>query len=60
VTWPWRTDDPRLTRTGIIGEAQAASPECGQAIIDSVVQQAGSMFARLRENQKLMPGGAAR
>jgi creatinine amidohydrolase len=60
ATWPWRTDDPRLARGGIIGEARDASPELGQDIIDSVVQEAGAVFQRLLENQKLMPGGAAR
>ena len=37
VSFPWRTDDPRLTASGAIGEAQAASAELGQAIVDSVV-----------------------
>jgi creatinine amidohydrolase len=60
VTWPWRTDDPRLARGGIIGAASDATPELGQAIIDSVAQEAGAVFQRLLENQKLMPGGAAR
>jgi creatinine amidohydrolase/Fe(II)-dependent formamide hydrolase-like protein len=58
TTWPWRTDDPRLARGGIIGEAKDASPELGQAIIDSVVREAGAVFQRLLENQKLMPGAA--
>jgi creatinine amidohydrolase/Fe(II)-dependent formamide hydrolase-like protein len=60
TTWPWRTDDPRLARGGIIGAAKDASPELGQAIIDSVVREAGAVFQRLLENQKLMSGGAAR
>jgi creatinine amidohydrolase/Fe(II)-dependent formamide hydrolase-like protein len=60
ATWPWRTDDPRLARGGIIGDARDASPELGQAIIDSVVRRAGAVFQRLLENQKLMPGSAAR
>jgi creatinine amidohydrolase/Fe(II)-dependent formamide hydrolase-like protein len=60
VTWPWRTDDPRLAHGGIIGAPSDASPELGQAIIDSVAQEAGAVFQRLLESQKLMPGGAAR
>jgi creatinine amidohydrolase len=60
VTWPWRTDDPRIGRDGTIGDAADASAELGEAIIDSVVQEAGAVFQRLLENQKLMPGGAAR
>jgi len=60
ATWPWRTDDPRLARGGIIGGAQDASSELGKAIIDSMVRQAGAVFQRLLDNQKLMPGDAAR
>jgi creatinine amidohydrolase len=60
VTWPWRTDDPRLVRGAIIGNAHDASPELGQAIIDSVVREAGPVFQRLLENQKLMPRGGVR
>jgi creatinine amidohydrolase len=54
VSFPWRTDDPRLARGGIIGDARAASAELGQAIIASVVAEAGGVLARLLENQKLM------
>jgi creatinine amidohydrolase/Fe(II)-dependent formamide hydrolase-like protein len=60
VTWPWLTDDPRLARGGIIGNAQDASPELGSAIIDSVVREAGPVFQRLLENQKLMTRGGSR
>ncbi|MEA2906441.1 MAG: creatinine amidohydrolase [Alphaproteobacteria bacterium] len=54
VTWPWRTDDPRLAQGGIIGDATAATPDLGHAIIESVVAEAGGVFARLLENQTLM------
>ena len=60
VTWPWRTDDPRIASDGIIGDVAGASAELGEAIIDSVVQEAVAVFQRLLENQKLMPGGGAR
>jgi creatinine amidohydrolase len=53
VSFPWRTDDPRLTSSGVIGEADAASPELGRAIIDSVVEEAGGVLRRLLENQRL-------
>jgi creatinine amidohydrolase/Fe(II)-dependent formamide hydrolase-like protein len=59
TTWPWRTDDPRLTSSGIIGDAHDASAEIGKAIIDSVVEEARAVFARLLENQKFMPAGVA-
>jgi creatinine amidohydrolase len=55
VSFPWRTDDPRLAERGIIGDARAASAELGEAIIDSVVDEAGDVLAWLLENQKLMP-----
>jgi creatinine amidohydrolase len=54
VTWPWRSDDPRLARTGIIGDPAAASPELGRALMDSMIEEAGGVFARLLENQSLM------
>jgi creatinine amidohydrolase/Fe(II)-dependent formamide hydrolase-like protein len=53
ASFPWRTDDPRLTSSGVIGEADAASPELGRAIIDSVVEEAGGVLRRLLENQRL-------
>jgi creatinine amidohydrolase len=59
VSFPWRTDDPRLTSTGVIGEAHAASPELGRAIIDSVVAETRGVLQRLLENQRL-PSGARR
>jgi creatinine amidohydrolase/Fe(II)-dependent formamide hydrolase-like protein len=54
VTWPWRTDDPRLARMGIIGDPGVASAERGRALVDTMVEEAGGVFARLLENQSLM------
>jgi creatinine amidohydrolase len=54
VTWPWRTDDPRLARGGIIGDPDAASPEWGRALLDTMVERAPAVFERLLENQSLM------
>jgi creatinine amidohydrolase/Fe(II)-dependent formamide hydrolase-like protein len=59
VTWPWRTDDPRLAQTGIIGDPAAASPERGRAMLERMVEEARSVFTRLLENQSFM-GKAAR
>ncbi len=59
VTWPWRTDDPRLARTGIIGDPREASLERGRAMVDSMIEAARDVFARLLENQSFM-GKAAR
>jgi creatinine amidohydrolase len=54
VTWPWRTDDPRLAHGGIIGDAYAASAELGSEIVESVVAQSRDVFMRLLQNQKRM------
>jgi creatinine amidohydrolase/Fe(II)-dependent formamide hydrolase-like protein len=54
VSFPWRTDDPRLTASGVIGDAHAASPELGQAIVDSVVAETRGVLRRLLENQRLL------
>src|SRR5215813_9917730 len=58
TSWPWRTDDPRLARDGVIGEAAAASAELGAAIIESVVEEARTVLVRLRENAH-HPDGAS-
>jgi creatinine amidohydrolase/Fe(II)-dependent formamide hydrolase-like protein len=54
VTWPWRSDDPRLAGDGVIGDASDASAEFGAMLLDRMVVVAGEVFARLLENQKLM------
>jgi creatinine amidohydrolase/Fe(II)-dependent formamide hydrolase-like protein len=53
VSWPWRSDDPRLAQMGIIGDPRRASAEHGNAMIESMVVQARGVFARLLENQSL-------
>jgi creatinine amidohydrolase len=59
ATFPWRTDDPRLAQAGIIGDPQAATPELGEAIIGRVVREARGVLARLKNNQKIIPGGTS-
>jgi creatinine amidohydrolase/Fe(II)-dependent formamide hydrolase-like protein len=54
TTWGWRSDDARLARDGIIGDASGATAEIGAALIDRMVTAAGPVFARLLKNQKLM------
>jgi creatinine amidohydrolase len=60
VSWPWRTDDPQLATDGIIGNAQDASPEFGNQIIDSLIDEAGAVFQRLLEHQTITPCGGVR
>jgi creatinine amidohydrolase/Fe(II)-dependent formamide hydrolase-like protein len=54
ASWPWRTDDARLARSGIIGDAHAATAELGRSIIAGVVGAAQDVFARLLDNQQVM------
>jgi creatinine amidohydrolase/Fe(II)-dependent formamide hydrolase-like protein len=53
VSYPWRTDDPRLTATGVIGDPAAATPGLGEAIVDSIVTEMERVLARLRANWEL-------
>jgi creatinine amidohydrolase len=57
VSWPWRTDDVRIARDGIIGDPSGASIEHGEAIIAAIVDAAGAVFARLLDQGKLMGTG---
>jgi creatinine amidohydrolase len=54
ASFPWRSDDPRLARRGVIGDPAAATAELGQAMIDSMVEAAGVALRRLLENQQMM------
>jgi creatinine amidohydrolase/Fe(II)-dependent formamide hydrolase-like protein len=56
ASFPWRTDDPRLTDSGVIGDPHAASPELGHAILESVVAEARGVLARLLESRRYLPG----
>lgn len=56
VTWPWTTDDKRLADRGVIGDAQAASAEFGQRIVDHVVETAGEVLKQLLDNQRFSRG----
>jgi creatinine amidohydrolase len=56
VTWPWRSDDPRLADRGVIGEAHAASAEHGEKIVESIVSETRAVLERLLENQRLASG----
>ena len=47
ATFPWRTDDARLARDGIIGDARGASAELGEEIIARIVTRAGPVLATL-------------
>ena len=55
TSFPWRTDDARLARDGIIGDASAATAALGEALVERMVVAAGVALERLRENRKFMP-----
>lgn len=56
ASFPWRTDDPRLAQAGIIGSAHEATVELGEAIIASIVEEAGRILTLLRENRRSVDG----
>jgi creatinine amidohydrolase len=56
ATWGWRSDDARLGRDGIIGDASGATAELGTALLDRMTAASGGVFVQLLENQKLMAG----
>ncbi len=56
VTWPWRSDDPRLADQGVIGDARGASRDLGRKIVDSIVAGSRSVFEQLLRNQQRLRG----
>ncbi|HEY7244301.1 MAG TPA: creatininase family protein [Xanthobacteraceae bacterium] len=51
VSFPWRTDDDRIARLGVIGDPKSASAKLGHTIVESVIMQTRAILARLLENQ---------
>jgi creatinine amidohydrolase/Fe(II)-dependent formamide hydrolase-like protein len=43
----WRSDDPRISDHGVIGDAHEASAEHGRAIIDSIVDESRTVLGHL-------------
>jgi creatinine amidohydrolase/Fe(II)-dependent formamide hydrolase-like protein len=56
VTWPWTTDEKKISDLGVIGDAQAASAEFGQRLLDRVAETAGIVFKQLLDRQHLVRG----
>lgn len=56
VTWPWSSDDPRISDTGIIGDVSAASEDFGRHILDRALDAARGVLQRLRDNQRTASG----
>jgi len=48
--YPWSSDDPRLSASGIMGDPRGASAAHGEAVIARVVESAGNVIQRLKDN----------
>ena len=51
VSYPWSSDDPRLAASGIMGDARRATAAQGEIIIARVVESAGAVIQRLKDNE---------
>jgi creatinine amidohydrolase/Fe(II)-dependent formamide hydrolase-like protein len=50
ASFPWSSEDDRIARAGVIGDARNASIEHGDAIVARVLEVAGAVLAQLLEN----------
>src|SRR5262245_10716559 len=50
ASYPWSSGDPRLSAEGVMGDARGASAAHGEAIVARVVEGAGAIVQRLRDN----------
>jgi creatinine amidohydrolase len=51
TSFPWSSDDRRIAQLGVIGDASGASVEHGNAIVERVLEAAGSVLRQLLENR---------
>jgi creatinine amidohydrolase len=50
ASYPWSSDDPRLSAFGVMGDARGASAAHGETIVARVVEGAGAVIGRLKNN----------
>ncbi|MGH6817111.1 MAG: creatininase family protein, partial [Hyphomicrobiaceae bacterium] len=50
VSYPWSSDDPRLSASGIMGDTRNASAAHGEIIIARVIEGAGAVIRQLKSN----------
>jgi creatinine amidohydrolase len=50
ASYPWSSDDPRLSASGIMGDARGASAAHGEIVVARVVEGAGTVIRRLKDN----------
>jgi creatinine amidohydrolase len=55
ASYPWSSDDPRLSASGIMGDARGASAAHGETIVARVLEGAGTVIRRLKENALKRP-----
>jgi creatinine amidohydrolase len=56
ASYPWSSDDPRLSQSGVMGDARGASSAHGESIVARVVEGAGAIIGRLKSNAARMRG----
>jgi creatinine amidohydrolase len=56
VSWPWTTNDKRITDIGVVGDASSSSAEFGMKIFDQAVEKAGGVLNQLLDRQRLLRG----
>jgi len=54
ASYPWSSDDPRLSALGVMGDARGASVAHGETIVARVVEGAGAVIRQLKDNAALM------
>jgi creatinine amidohydrolase len=52
ASYPWSSDDPRLAASGIMGDARGASAPHGEIIVARVIESAGTIIQRLKNNKR--------
>lgn len=50
ASYPWSSDDPRLSASGVMGDPRGASAAYGEIILARVVEGAGAVIQRLKDN----------
>lgn len=47
VTWPWTTEESQIAQMGVIGDANGASAELGERLLELIVKNAGPVLQQL-------------
>jgi creatinine amidohydrolase len=50
ASYPWSSDNPRLSASGIMGDARGASAAHGEHIVARIVEGAAAIIQRLKDN----------